>query len=155
MFVWPVFVGILVWGTVVVRHRIRDVEGPGGTPMKGPRFKDGWASANGLEKAAFVAMGISMFVWVFLILFIPWAIAMGVVAWLAWNRPYLRETLGRFLVLYGIVGAIASVPFGGDGGVGAVVVNASIFGLVALVPGVLMLLAARSEQADRTASSSA
>ena len=152
MFVWPVFLGFLIWGIVVVRREIRDVEGPDRDRVKGPGLKEGWARATGVERAAFIAMGLSMFVWALLILFTPWAVAMGVVAWLAWQRPYLQATLGRFLVMYGIVGAIASLPFTGDGGVGAAVAGAAIFGLAALVPGVLLLLAARSE--DVTADSS-
>jgi len=146
VFVWPVFVGFLIWGAVVVRRTIRDVEGPDAAPAKGPAFKAGWANASGLLRAAFIAMGVAVFVWAALILFVPWAVAMGVVARLVWHRPYLEVTLGRLLVLYAFAGPVASVlSFRGDGGPGAIVVSTLVVGLPALIPGLLLLLAARSQ----------
>lgn len=146
MLVWPVFLGFLIWGAVVVRRTIREVEGPHAGPTKGPSLKAGWASATGLQRAAFIAMGLAMFVWAGLILFTPWAVAMGAVAWLVWHRAYLEVTLGRLLVLYAIMGPVASVLSSrGDGGSGASAVNAVLVGLPALIPGVLLLLAARSQ----------
>lgn len=153
--VWPVFAGFVIWGAVVVRRTIREVEGPDAEPVKGPAFTDGWARATGPERGAFIAMGLAVLVWTALILFIPWAIAMGVVAWLVWHRPYLRAPLGRLLVIYGVAGAIVSLPFGGDGGPGAIVFGVAIFAVAALVPGVLLLLADRSQLGNASGSSSA
>ena len=146
MLVWPVFIGFLVWGFVVVRGMIRNAEGSDGAPTEGRAFKEGWATASGLERVAFITMAFAAFMWTFLILFIPWAVAMGAVVWLAWNRPYLQVTLGRLLVLYGIAAMAASaLSWRGDGDLGAISVNAIVFGLLPIVPGLLLLLANRPQ----------
>jgi uncharacterized membrane protein YgcG len=129
------------------KRRIEQVEGVGGQAVVAPPRAVRWRQAGGMEKAAFVVMAVAALVWFLLILTIGFAAAVIALGLAVWKRPYLEATLAPVVLIGGATIVLVDLGLSlaqGDGGWGAAVLNAAVFGGVWVIIGVLLWAAGRS-----------
>lgn len=132
----------VVVAVLLARRRIHEVEGDGSRLEPVPAAQR-WATASGIEKAAFIVMGLAAAGWLVLIIPIFNVVAVGALAYTVWKRPYLAGDLAPVAIGFGALGGVLDFVVGAlrDTGLGAA---ASVAGLIYapwLVIGVLLLLA--------------
>jgi hypothetical protein len=153
----PVYLVLLIAVVVAVvraRGRIEQVEGPEGPPAVTLSRRERWTAAPGLEKAAFVVLGLSAVVWFLLILPIGFAAAAVALGAAVWKRPYLEATLAPVVLIGGAVIVLydLAVPLLRDeGDWGAAVINTTLFGGLWILVGALLGAAGRSHAASTDA----
>jgi hypothetical protein len=153
----PILVVLVIAVVIAVtraRKRIEQVEGSGDRRVIAPPRAERWRDAAGVEKAAFVVMAISAALWLLLILPVVFAAAVVALGLTVWKRPYLEETLAPVVLVGGAVIALYELLLPllrDDGGWGASVVNAALFGGLWIVIGGLLQAAGRHHRAPERA----
>lgn len=100
-----------------------------------------------MEKAALILMAVAALVWFLLILPIGFAVAVIALGLAVWKRPYLEATLAPVVLIGGATIVLVDLVLSlvqDDGGWGAAVINAAVFGGVWMVIGALLWAAGRS-----------
>jgi uncharacterized membrane protein YgcG len=140
----PVYLVLVIAVAIAVtraKRQIEQVEGTGGQPVVAPPRAVRWRQAGGTEKAAFVVMAVAALVWILLILPIGFAAAVIALGLAVWKRPYLEVTLAPVVLIGGATIVLIDLVLSlvqDDGGWGAGVLNAVIFGGVWMIIGALM-----------------
>jgi hypothetical protein len=129
------------------KRQIEQIEGPDARRVVAPPRGVRWSQAGGMEKAAFILMAVAALLWFLLILPIGFAAAVIALGLAVWKRPYLEATLAPVVLIGGATIVLVDLVLSlvqDDGGWGAAVINAGVFGGVWMIIGVLLWAAGRS-----------